>query len=65
MTMHRRAFLASTALAAFPLTSQLRADWKPSQRYPDSRVRIIDESFSEGPPGHRRSKTHRHGDAVE
>lgn len=46
MTMHRRAFLASTALAAFPLTSQLRADWKPSQRYPDSRVRIIDESFS-------------------
>ncbi len=44
--MQRRGFLASTALAAFPLTSQLYAEWEPSVRYPDLRVRIIDESFS-------------------
>ena len=46
MPMHRRAFLASTALAAFPLTSRLRAEWEPSVRYPDPRVRIVDDSFA-------------------
>ncbi len=46
MKMHRRAFLASGAMSALALSSQLRADWKPSQRYPDPRVRIIDESFA-------------------
>lgn len=46
MTMHRRAFLASTAASAFSLTSRVRADWEPSQRYPDPRVRAIDPSFT-------------------
>ena len=46
MTMHRRAFLASTAASAISLTSRLRADWEPSQRYPDPRVRAIDPSFT-------------------
>jgi gluconolactonase len=46
MTKHRRAFLASTAVSALSLTSRVRADREPSVRYPDPRVRIIDESFA-------------------
>ena len=45
MNMHRRSFLASSAISAFALTSPLRAEWEPSQRYPDPRVRVIDKTF--------------------
>src|ERR1051326_4142320 len=46
MNMHRRTFLASSVLSALALTSRGRADWEPSQRYPDPRIRIIDPSFT-------------------
>jgi len=45
MSMHRRSFLARSAISAFALTSPLRAEWEPSQRYPDPRVRVIDKTF--------------------
>ena len=45
MNMHRRSFLASSVISAFALTSPLRAEWEPSQRYPDPRVRVIDKTF--------------------
>lgn len=45
MNMHRRAFLTGSAISAFALTSRVRAEWEPSQRYPDPRVRAIDQSF--------------------
>ena len=45
MEIPRRAFLASGAMSAFALTSRVRAEWKPSQRYPDPHVRSIDASF--------------------
>ena len=44
--MHRRTFLATGMLSALANTSRLRAEWEPSQRYPDPRVRIIDQSFT-------------------
>lgn len=44
MAMNRRIFLTSSSLAAFGLSSA-RADWEPSPRYPDPRVKIIDPSF--------------------
>ena len=44
--MHRRAFLASSVFSAFAMTSRSRADWEPSPRYPDPRIRIIDPSFT-------------------
>ena len=44
--MHRRTFLASSALAALALTSRIKAEWEPSQRYPDPRIKIIDPSFT-------------------
>jgi len=46
MMLHRRAFLSTTALSAFALTRRARADWEPSQRYPDPRVRVVDPSFA-------------------
>lgn len=45
MKMHRRAFLASSGLSALALTCRVHADWEPSQRYPDPRVRAIHSSF--------------------
>jgi gluconolactonase len=45
MNIHRRAFLTSSAISAFALTSRVLAEWEPSQRYPDPRVRALDESF--------------------
>jgi len=47
MLLHRRAFLATTALSTLALPRRARAEeWAPSQRYPDPRVRIIDPSFA-------------------
>ncbi len=43
--LHRRAFLTTTALSTFALTTRVRAEWEPSERYPDPRVRSIDPSF--------------------
>ena len=45
-TMHRRAFFASSVLSALALTSRIRAEWEPSQRYPDPRIMVIDPSFT-------------------
>jgi gluconolactonase len=45
MQIQRRAFLASSALSAFALTSLARSEWEPSPRYPDPRVRSVDASF--------------------
>lgn len=42
--MHRRTFLLSSTLSAISLS--VRADWEPSPRYPDPRIRIIDPSFT-------------------
>ena len=33
--MQRRAFFASSLFSALALTSRIRAEWEPSQRYPD------------------------------
>jgi gluconolactonase len=44
--MHRRTFLASSIFSALALTSRIWADWEPSQRYPDPRIKIIDPSFT-------------------
>ncbi len=44
--MHRRTFLASSLFSALALTSRIRAEWEPSQRYPDPRIKIIDPSFT-------------------
>ena len=46
MTLHRRSFLAASAVSALGLATRARAEWEPSQRYPDPRVRAIDPSFS-------------------
>ncbi|MBI1311106.1 SMP-30/gluconolactonase/LRE family protein [bacterium] len=46
MDLRRRDFLASSVLSSFALTSRVFAEWEPSQRYPDPRVRIIDSSFA-------------------
>jgi len=46
MTLHRRSFLAASAVSALGLASRTSAEWEPSQRYPDPRVRIIDPSFA-------------------
>jgi len=45
MNMHRRGFLTSSVISALTLTSQMQAEWEPSQRYPDPRVRVIDKTF--------------------
>ncbi len=45
--MNRRRFLAlSSAWSTAAVTSQLRAEWQPSERYPDPAVKIIDPSFA-------------------
>lgn len=46
MSLHRRMFLSSTGFSALALASQVIADWEPSSRYPDPRVRIIDPGFA-------------------
>jgi len=46
MTLHRRTFLTTTMMSGFALASRTFAEWQPSQRYPDPRVRIIDPSFA-------------------
>ena len=47
MGVSRREFLAAgTAVAAASLAPPLLADWEPSPRYPDPRVRILDPSFA-------------------
>ena len=48
MTINRRTFLAAggtvgVATAAVP---RVRADWQPSQRYPDPLVRVLDPAFA-------------------
>ena len=46
--MNRRRFLHSAALgtASLALLSRARADWQPSQRYPDPAIKILDPSFA-------------------
>lgn len=45
--MNRRTFLAAGgSLAALAFAPRGMAQWQPSQRYPDPRVRIIDPSFA-------------------
>jgi gluconolactonase len=44
--MHRRTFLAAGASSTLAFVSQIRAEWTPSERYPDPAVRIIDPSFA-------------------
>lgn len=44
--MHRRSFIASSLLSGLTVMSRIKADWEPSQRYPDPRIKIIDASFT-------------------
>jgi gluconolactonase len=45
--MHRREFLAAAGgTAALSLLPRARAEWEPSQRYPDPLVKVIDPSFA-------------------
>ena len=45
--MNRRTFLAASGtFSTLALVSQLRAEWEPSERYPDPRVKVIDPSFA-------------------
>lgn len=44
--MPRRTFLSGGAMSVFALASHIHAEWEPSQRYPDPRVRVIDQSFA-------------------
>jgi len=46
MIISRRRFLALTANAALAAAPAAYAEWEPSQRYPDPRVKILDESFA-------------------
>ena len=46
MIINRRRFLALTANAALVASPAACAEWEPSQRYPDPRIKIIDESFA-------------------
>jgi gluconolactonase len=47
MSPDRRRFLAlAAASVAAPLPRKARADWEPSQRYPDPLIQIIDPSFA-------------------
>jgi gluconolactonase len=47
MTMNRRTFLATgSAVGVLAAGRAGRADWQPSQRYPDPLVRVIDPSFA-------------------
>jgi gluconolactonase len=45
--MNRRSFLATSgAFSALAITSQLKAEWQPSDRYPDPLIKIVDPSFA-------------------
>jgi gluconolactonase len=44
--IHRVFLAASIAFAALVISPVARAQWQPSQRYPDPAVRIIDPSFT-------------------
>jgi len=44
--MNRRTFLAAGVALAPIAARRLRAEWKPSERYPDPAVRILDPSFA-------------------
>lgn len=45
--MNRRMFLSTgSALSTFALAADAEAEWEPSQRYPDPRIRILDPSFT-------------------
>jgi gluconolactonase len=45
--MTRRKFLVTSgALATATIVPRVFADWRPSQRYPDPRIRILDASFT-------------------
>src|SRR5262249_27343108 len=48
MTHSRRAFMtaAGAALASAAATQNAFAQWKPSERYPDPAVKILDPSFA-------------------
>jgi gluconolactonase len=47
MTMNRRTFLAAgSAVGVAAAVPSVRADWQPSQRYPDPLVKVIDPSFA-------------------
>ncbi len=47
MKLSRREFLAAgTTAAAVTMASRVLADWEPSPRYPDPRVKIIDPGFA-------------------
>lgn len=46
-TMNRRAFLAAGSTAGLlAMSRSARSDWRPSERYPDPRVRVIDPAFA-------------------
>lgn len=45
MMINRRHFLTSSITTACALESRVRAEWEPSPRYPDPRVRSLDPSF--------------------
>ena len=45
--MDRRAFLAAGSFcSALAFAPRIRAEWQPSERYPDPAVRVIDPSFA-------------------
>ena len=46
MIINRRRFLATTVHTAITAAPAVCAEWEPSQRYPDPRIKIIDESFA-------------------
>jgi gluconolactonase len=47
MTMSRRTFLAAgSAAGVAAAVPRVRADWRPSRRYPDPLVKVIDPSFA-------------------
>jgi gluconolactonase len=47
MTMNRRTFLAAgTVVGVTATATPARADWQPSQRYPDPLIKIIHPSFA-------------------
>ena len=47
MTMNRRTFLAASgAVGVAAGAAEVRADWQPSQRYPDPLIKVLDPSFA-------------------
>ena len=45
-TRRRVLTLSGAAAAAVPMARLARADWQPSQRYPDPLVQVVDQSFA-------------------